>query len=65
MAEKSYRGVSWNRLFNKWVSMVRQNGVTYNCGMHVEQKDAVKARDMAIIRNGLKVPLQVLKPAKK
>lgn len=64
MPEKNYRGVKWNTVTQRWHSTVRHNGKSYNCGAHIEQRDAVKARDRTILTNGLNVPLQVLKPAK-
>ena len=61
-----YKGVSWNRQKQRWVSKVVRKGVVYDCGSHIEELDAVKARDMCIIRNGLGVEkLQVIKPQKK
>lgn len=65
MAEKNYTGVRWISETQKWQSSVRANGTTYNCGMHLEQLDAVRARDTKIIEKGLKKPLQILKPVKK
>lgn len=65
MAEKHYTGVQWDAILQRWKSMVRHGGRTFNCGMHVEQKDAVKARDTCILNNGLNVKLQILKPLKK
>lgn len=62
---KEYRGVKWVSKYNKWQSSVRYDGVTYPCGMHDEQMDAVKARDTKIIQHGLKVPLQILTPVNK
>ncbi|MES2864102.1 MAG: hypothetical protein V4666_08290 [Bacteroidota bacterium] len=62
---KDYRGVKWMPELNRWQSMLRHKGVTYNCGLHIEQKDAAKARDTTIIKNGLNVELQVLTPLKK
>lgn len=60
---QDYKGVSWNTKMQRWVSSVRCNGVTYNCGSHLEQLAAVKARDMCIIHNGLGIEkLQVIKP---
>ena len=62
---KEYKGVSWNRKKQYWVSRIVCNGVIYDCGLHVEELDAVKARDMCIIRNGLGIEkLQILKPKK-
>ena len=61
-----YKGVSWNRKQQRWISCIKAKGITYNCGSHVEQIDAVKARDMCVIKNGLGVEkLQVIKPQKK
>jgi len=62
---KDYTGVRWMPEHNKWQSMIRHKGVSYNCGMHVEQKAAVIARDTCILNNGLKVVLQILKPLNK
>ena len=60
---QDYKGVSWNRKQQRWVSAIKSKGITYNCGSHLEQIDAVKARDMCIIHNGLGVEkLQVIKP---
>lgn len=65
MAEKTYRGVQWNSVTERWHSTVRHAGKNYNCGMHLEQKAAVIARDTCILNNGLKVALQILKPLNK
>ncbi len=51
--------------YNKWQATLRHKGVHYNLGLHVEQKDAAKARDTCIIKNGLNVELQVLTPLNK
>lgn len=61
---KDYRGIIWKEKHKRWQSSVRSEGVHYPCGMHLEQKDAVLARDMTIIKKGLKVKLQMLKPLK-
>jgi hypothetical protein len=61
--EKEYKGVSWNRQKQRWISRVISKGITYDCGSHAEQVDAVKARDRCIIHNGLGVQkLQIIKP---
>lgn len=65
MAEKNYSGVRWISETQKWQSVVRENGLTYNCGMHLDQLAAVKARDRKIIEKGLKKKLQILKPVSK
>lgn len=60
---KDYKGVHWNRRMQRWVSSIKCNGVAYNCGSHLEQLDAVKARDMCIINHGLGIEkLQIIKP---
>jgi hypothetical protein len=62
---KNYKGVRWVTETQRWLSTIRENGVSYNCGSHVEQRDAVKARDKAIATHGLKAKLQILKPVEK
>ena len=61
---KFFRGIKWIEKHQRWQSSVRSEGVHYPCGMHLEQKDAVMARDTMIIQKGLKVKLQMLKPLK-
>jgi len=65
MPEQNYKGVTWNRELQKWKSNVRKDGVDYNCGVYDSQILAVKARDLCILKNGLNIPLQYLKPVKK
>jgi len=56
---KKYTGVSFNRQKQRWVSKI---GI-FDCGYFVEQIDAVKARDLCIIKNGLDYKkLQIIKP---
>jgi len=64
---KTYRGVSAKGTpFNRtYLAIVRSAGITYNCGSHLTEIDAAKARDRMIITKGLKVELQVLKPVNK
>lgn len=62
---KDYTGIRWIEKHQKWQSSVRHNGVNYPCGMHDKQMDAVKARDTRIIKEGLNVKLQILKPLSK
>lgn len=60
---QDYTGVTWNRQKQRWISNIVCKGVNYNCGSHLEQIDAVKSRDMCIIRNGLGIDkLQIIKP---
>lgn len=65
MPEKKYTGVTWNREQQKWRSQIRQDGTYYNCGMYDNPIAAIKARDLCILKNGLKAKLQYLKPVKK
>ena len=65
MAEKNYTGVSWKEEHKRWQSVVRHDGINYSCGMHLNQMDAVKARDRKIIEKGLPTKRQILKPVKK
>ena len=63
---KSYKGISWKRKRGKWMATITKGGVFYDCGFHLEELDAVRARDMCIIRNGLGIDkLQILKPKNK
>jgi hypothetical protein len=57
-----YIGIKWIGQYKRWQSLVRQGGVHYPCGMHINQKDAVMARDTKIIEKNLPVKLQMLKP---
>jgi hypothetical protein len=65
MAEINYIGVRWITETQKWQSVISHKGIRYNCGSHVEQKDAIKARDRKIIEKCLPVKLQYLKPLSK
>jgi hypothetical protein len=60
-----YRGIKWIEQHKRWQSSVKHNGVHYSCGMHLDQKSAVMARDTKIIEKGLPTKLQILKPMKK
>jgi len=57
-----YTGVRWDREHSKWVSTVRDNGITYLCGCFEDDREAAKARDIKISSLGLKKPLQILRP---
>jgi len=61
---KEYTGVRWVEEHKRWQSSVRHDGTVYQCGMHVDQKEAVKARDKKIIEKGLPTKLQYFKPLK-
>ena len=61
---KEFIGIQWVEKHQRWQSSVRHDGTTYQCGMHVDQKEAVKARDRKIIEKGLPTKLQHFKPLK-
>jgi len=59
---KTYTGISWSRQKQQWHASIREKGILYECGFYTELIDAVKARDMVIIRNGLDMKkLQIIK----
>lgn len=62
---KEFTGVQWMEQYQKWRATIRHSGVFYNCGMHADQKEAVKARDRMIIQKNLPTKLQILKPITK
>ena len=62
---KDYTGIRWIEEHKRWQSSVRHDGTVYQCGMHVDQKLAVLARDTKIIEKGLPTKLQILKPIQK
>jgi hypothetical protein len=43
-----YRGIKWIEQHKRWQSSVKHT-VHYSCGMHLDQKSAVMARDTKII----------------
>lgn len=65
MKEKQYRGIEWSRREQCYKSYVMLNGKKHLCGIFVDIIPAVKARDLVILKHGLKVPLQYLKPLAK
>lgn len=50
-----------SRTGEQWHSVVSVNSERMSCGYYKTEHEAVKARDLAIIRYNLKQPLQVLK----
>jgi len=64
MSEKHFVGIRWVTEIQKWQSVIRHKGITYNCGNYLSQKEAIIARDTKIIQHGLKIKLQYLKPVK-
>jgi hypothetical protein len=61
---KDYQGIKWVEQHKRWQSSVRYGGIHYACGMHLNQKDAVIARDTKIIEKNLPAKLQMLKKVK-
>lgn len=62
---KKYTGVSYKRTTGKYQSKVTHVGVTYFCGFFDTEIEAIRARDLLIIKKGLPVKLQILKPISK
>ena len=58
-----YTGVRWNREASKWMSTVRDKGITYLCGCFDDDREAAKARDIKVVSLKLNKPLQILKRA--
>jgi hypothetical protein len=62
----TYKGVHWDKSCNKFRAMLIYKGVTYNCGFANSEIEAVKLRDLLIIRRGFpQSKLQIIKPTKK
>lgn len=61
---KDYQGVRWIKEHKRWQSSVKYAGIHYSCGMHLDQKEAVIARDKKIIEKNIPAKLQMLKKAK-
>jgi hypothetical protein len=59
MKSSKYVGVKWRKYNQKWVSEFIVKGVKYNCGAHDTELEAVKARDLKIIKLGFNIKLQV------
>jgi len=56
---KNFVGVSFNRQKQRWVSKIGK----FDCGYYTDQIEAVKARDLYIIKHGLDYKkLQIIKP---
>lgn len=62
---KNYTGVTFHRKICKYESRVGHAGITYKCGWYETDIEAVRARDLLIIKKGLPVKLQLLKPLEK
>lgn len=59
-----YKGVSWDTNSQKWLSQVAENKTVHQCGYFKDDREAAKARDLKILRLGLKKPLQILTPVR-
>jgi hypothetical protein len=57
----SYKGISYHKQSKKYRSEVYHKGIRYNCGEYLTDVEAVKARDLMIIRKNLDLPLQKLR----
>lgn len=40
-----FKGVSWHKRANKWVAIIRQDGVTHHLGTFANEEDAARAYD--------------------
>lgn len=62
----NYVGVFWDKQCNKYKSTFVNKGVTYKCGFADSELEAVKLRDLLIIRKGFdQSKLQIIKPIEK
>jgi hypothetical protein len=59
---KKYTGVTYHRKLGKYESRVTYSGITYKAGWYDTEIEAVRTRDLLIIKKGLPVKLQILKP---
>ena len=57
----SYKGVHFHKTDKKWRSEIYIKGTRYNCGQFDTDIEAVKARDLMIMRKGFDLPLQKFK----
>jgi hypothetical protein len=58
-----YEGVSFSKRYGKFRSSITYKGITYECGLSDDPREAARLRDITIIRLGItKKKLQVLKP---
>ncbi len=53
-----YTGVEWSRREQCFKAFVTLNGKKHLCGIFTDEILAVKSRDKAVLKYGLKVPLQ-------
>lgn len=55
-----YKGVKWCKKAEKWNSYITESGIRHECGYYSSEREAAKARDLTIIKKGLKAKLQIL-----
>ena len=62
----TYKGVHWDKQCNKFRATFYHKRVMYNCGFADTEIEAVKLRDLLIIRKGFdQSKLQIIKQIKK
>jgi len=59
-SSSTYVGVSHNKRDKKWATNIRIDGKQTRVGSFVEEKDAAKAYNDAVIKNGLNSSLNIL-----
>jgi hypothetical protein len=58
-----YEGVSFSKRYGKFRSAITYKGITYECGLSHDPREAARLRDITILRIGApKSKLQILKP---
>lgn len=61
----TYKGVHWDKSCNKFRATFYHKRVMYNAGFADSELEAVKLRDLLIIRKGFPTDkLQIIKPVK-
>jgi hypothetical protein len=58
-----YEGVSFNKRYRKYRASITYKGITHECGLSDDPREAARLRDITILRIGApKNKLQILKP---
>lgn len=63
--KSGYKGVSWDVRTKRWRVKLKHKGVVYIDSYASDEKTAIKARDIAIIKHSLPLKLQLLTSVKK